>query len=274
MQDLCNMKRKMSSKSEGLSSEVGDHFDHPIGDFKKLVIIMPACNEEKSVGSVIKRIPTSLPLLFSTFVVIDDRTGDNTASVAKKAGAKVVDLGPNVGLANAFKAGLKEALKENADVIVIIDADGQYLPEDIPRLVTPILAGEADVVLGSRFAGRIEEMPLVKKIGNKLFTWITRKITGVLVTDSQTGFRAMTKDVAKNLEITSDYTYTQEMIIDAAYKGFRIKEKPIFFAKRRYGKSRLIPNLHTYALKVIKTIVKCYIKNLSKFEQHRAKRPL
>ncbi|UCE16010.1 MAG: glycosyltransferase family 2 protein [Candidatus Bathyarchaeota archaeon] len=238
----------------------------------KISVIIPARDEEKTIGNVVKRVPTVFSSSVSVIVIVDEGTNDHTASVAKKAGAKVINQGATRGLAEAFRTGLKEALKENADIIVTIDADAQYFPEDIPRLIAPILAGKADVVLGSRFAGRIEGMPLGKKIGNAFFTWITRKITGVPITDSQTGFRAMTKEVAENLEITSDYTYTQEMIIDAAYKGFRIEEEPISFAKRRYGKSRLIPNLHTYAVRAIKTIVECYIKNLSKFKRHQAKR--
>lgn len=262
MHDACRIKRKLNSTSECLSSEVNNQFNRSINDFKKLVIIMPACNEEKSIRNVIERVPTSFPLSFSIIVLVDDRTKDNTASVAKKAGARIVDLGASRGLAEAFRNGLKEALKENADIIVNIDADGQYLPEDIPRLIAPILAGEADVVLGSRFAGKIEEMPLVKKLGNVFFTWIVRKMTRIMITDAQTGFRAMTRKVAENLEIESDYTYTQEMIIEVAFNRSKIKEVPIFFAKRRHGKSRLINRTFTYALRVTKNIIKCYFKNM------------
>lgn len=246
-------------ESSGL--EVSVRSDGFVGGFRKLVVVIPACNEEKSIWGVIRRIPRSIPLSFSIIVVIDDRTRDDTALVALKAGAKVVDLGPCTGLANAFRAGLRKALEEDADVIVNIDADGQYLPEDIPRLIAPILAGEADVVLGSRFAGKIEEMPPLKRLGNRFFTWVVRKMARVPITDAQTGFRAMTRKVAECLQIESDYTYTQEMIIDVASIGFRIKEVPVFFARRRYGKSRLIRNSFNYALRVTKTIVMCYFRN-------------
>lgn len=237
---------------------------------RRISVIIPACNEEETVGYVIRRIPSNLASSVSTIVVIDDRTNDQTVSVAKDAGAKVINQGAQRGLAEAFRTGLKEALKEHADIIVTIDADAQYLPEDIPKLIAPILDGKADIVLGSRFTGGIAEMPLGKKIGNMFFTWITRKIAGVQITDSQTGFRAMTREVAKNLEIKSEYTYTQEMIMDAALKGYRIREEPTYFAKRPYGKSRLIPNLHTYFIKAIKTITRCYIRNLLTAKRRRA----
>jgi len=229
---------------------------------RKITVVIPARNEEETIGNVINRIPKHMSPSISTLVVIDDGTRDRTASTAEAAGAKVINLGPRRGLAEAFRAGLKEALGDNADVIVTIDADAQYLPEDIPRVVAPILAEKADVVLGSRFAGWIEDMPIKKKIGNLLFTWITRRLAKVPITDSQTGFRAMTREVAENLEVTSDYTYTQEMIIDAALKGFRVMEEPIFFGRRLHGESRLIPNLHTYAAKVTRTIIKCYMRNM------------
>jgi glycosyltransferase involved in cell wall biosynthesis len=228
----------------------------------KIFVVIPARNEEKTIGNVINRIPKHMSPSISTVVVIDDGTTDRTASVAEAAGAKVINLGPRRGLAEAFRAGLKEALKKNADFIVTIDADAQYSPEDISRIVAPLLAKKADIVLGSRFAGGIEDMSVTKKMGNIFFTWVTRRLAKVPITDAQTGFRAMTRKVAKSLEITSDYTYTQEMIMNAAFKGFKIIEEPIFFGKRPIGKSRLIPNLYTYATKVTLTIVKCYIRNM------------
>lgn len=233
---------------------------------KRICVIVPARNEEKTIAEVIKRIPNHLSPSITKIVVIDEGTTDQTATLARMLGAKVLNLGPKRGLAEAFRAGLKEALKENADIIVTIDGDAQYSPEDIPNLVAPISAEKADIVLGSRFAGGIEDMPITKKIGNVFFTLITRMVTGVRISDSQTGFRAMTRKVAESLEITSDYTYTQEMIIDAAFKGFQIIEKPIFFAKRQNGKSRLIPNLPLYASKATKAILKSYMRNALKLK--------
>jgi glycosyltransferase involved in cell wall biosynthesis len=225
---------------------------------KKICVVIPARNEEKTIGKVIKRIPRLPFFSVSCMVVIDNDTTDNTASIATTAGARVINTGSRKGLAEAFRTGLKEAVKQNVDVVVTIDADAQYSPEDIPHLVAPISAEKADIVLGSRFAGGIEDMPITKKIGNIFFTLITRMLTGVHISDSQTGFRAMTRKVAESLDITSDYTYTQEMIIDASFKGFQIREKPVFFAKRRSGKSRLIPNILLYASRAMKAIIKSY----------------
>lgn len=233
---------------------------------KKICVIIPARNEEKTIAEVINRIPNHFSPSITKIVVIDDGSTDQTATAARASGAKVLNLGSKIGLAEAFRAGLKKALEENADIIVTIDADAQYSPEDIPNLVAPISAQKADIVLGSRFAGGIEDMPITKKIGNVFFTLITRMVAGVRISDSQTGFRAMTRKVAESLEITSDYTYTQEMIIDAAFKGFQIIEKPIFFAKRQNGKSRLIPNLFLYASKATKAILKSYMRNALKLK--------
>jgi glycosyltransferase involved in cell wall biosynthesis len=235
---------------------------------KKICVVIPARNEEKTIGKVIKNIPKIPFFSVSCLVVIDNNTTDNTASAATKADARVINTESRKGLAEAFRTGLKAAVKQNADIVVTIDADAQYLAEDIPRIIAPILTQRADIVLGSRFAGRIECMPLIKKLGNILFTWITRRLVNVPITDAQTGFRAMTKEVAKELRIASDYTYTQEMIIDAAFKGFKIVEIPVFFARRQHGKSRLIPNVYMYMIRVMKTIIRYYIKNLSRAEKH------
>jgi len=236
---------------------------------EKICVIIPACNEEKTIGQVISQIPNHFSPSISKIVVVDAGTTDNTAAVAQASGAKVLNLGSRRGLAEAFRAGLKEALKESADIIVTIDADGQYSPKDVPRIVAPILTGEANVVLGSRFNGGIEDMPISKKLGNIFFTLIIRILTKVPLTDSQTGFRAMTSNVARNLDIKSDYTYTQEMILNTAFMGFRIKEEPIFFAKRRHGESRLIPHPLIYALRATKTIIKSYMRNLLKAKRRK-----
>jgi glycosyltransferase involved in cell wall biosynthesis len=231
--------------------------DATLGTAKaKIVVMIPALNEEKTIADVIKRITKVFEENSYRYeiVVIDDGSTDKTSRIAREAGGDVVEHFWNRGLAEAMKTGLGEALRRNANIVVNIDADGQYRPEEIPRLVEPILDGKADMVLGSRFTGNIEYMPLIKWLGNRFFTWLLVIVTGFPFTDTQTGFRALTSDAARRIVIHSRYTYTQEMLIHATEAGLRIVEVPILFGKRRHGNSRLIFNPLSYGLRVLPII--------------------
>jgi glycosyltransferase involved in cell wall biosynthesis len=226
----------------------------------KLVVMIPAYNEESTISSVIKEIPHSIDGISSIdILVIDDGSFDKTRAFAMKAGAtKVVSHKTNRGLAAAFRTGLHVALKMNADIIVNTDADFQYDQSQIPDLIHPILLGEADLVLGSRFKGYIEEMPFQKVLGNLTATLLTRLLSGFNTSDAQTGFRALSRNLASSLKITSKKTYVQETIIRSAVKGFRIVEIPAIFRKRE-GESRLIKSIWRYALAVFPDMIRCYI---------------
>ena len=195
----------------------------------KVVVSIPAFNEERTIGNVVREVKEAMKKsgYGHEILVVDDGSRDRTAELAKKA-----------------------------DVIVHIDADGQYVPAEIPLLVKKINEG-FDLVLGSRFRGRIERMPLIKRLGNRAFSRVVSQISNIKVTDAQTGFRAFTKDVARHLSMTSDHTYTQEQIIRAAKHKFRIAEVPVYF-RRRNGKSRLISNPIEYALKAWLNIFRIY----------------
>ncbi|MBE9594076.1 MAG: glycosyltransferase family 2 protein, partial [Proteobacteria bacterium] len=138
------------------------------------------------------------------------------------------------------------------------DADGQYNGKEIPELIKPILEGKADFVLGSRFRGRIEYMPIHKKVTNRIATFVTRQVSGLPISDAQTGFRAFTSDAAFHLNVMADYTYVQETLIQAANCGLMIEEIPIEFRKRKGGESRLISNIFGYAKRAGGTIVTTY----------------
>ncbi|MCR4335283.1 MAG: glycosyltransferase family 2 protein [archaeon] len=220
----------------------------------ELVITIPAYNEEKSIGNVISEIPSKIKGVKKiTVLVIDDGSTDQTVKVAREKKAVVISNKVNKGLAFSFKRGLETALSMGADIIVNTDADFQYNQKQIPLLVEPILSGEVDLVLGSRFKGSIEEMSLQKRIGNiiasKTLSWICmRKIS-----DGQTGFRAFSREAAAKINLFSNYTYTQESILQAVDKGISIKEIPVDFRKR-HGESRLISNIWVYAFNSIKMI--------------------
>ncbi|MDP7115825.1 MAG: glycosyltransferase family 2 protein [Candidatus Woesearchaeota archaeon] len=223
----------------------------------KIVVSIPAYNEEKTIGSVITNIKKVMQSFKYDFLiqVVDDGSKDHTVQEAEAAGAEVYSHPINYGLAETFRTETKQALKNNADVIVHIDADGQYLARDIPKLIKGIEKG-SDLVLGNRFKGKIESMPIIKRIGNKAFSRVISHICRKKIGDAQTGFRAFTKEVA-NLNIISNHTYTQEQIIRAVNEKFIVTEIPAYFA-RRNGKSRLLRNPFEYALKAWINIFRIY----------------
>lgn len=224
----------------------------------KLVVMIPAYNEEKTIGSVIREIPRDCCDEVEVLVINDGST-DRTVEEAESAGAdKVISLKRNMGLAPAFRAGLEEALNMGADIIVNTDGDGQYNGNQIKDLIRPIVEGKADFVLGSRAKGSIEHMPIQKKIGNRLATFITRQVSGLPVSDAQSGFRAFTKDAARRLNVMSNYTYVQETLMQVANNRLVYEEIPIEFRKRRAGPSRLISNIFIYAKRAGATIIRTY----------------
>ena len=224
----------------------------------KIVVTIPAYNEADTIAVVIKKIHEVMESNKYNYkiLVLDDGSKDKTAEVAKKEGAVVYSHPKNYGLAETFKTEVEKSLDLGADVIVHIDADMQYKADEIPKLIKEIENGY-DLVLGSRFKGTIEGMPFMKRIGNIAFSKVISQITGLSISDGQTGFRAFTKEVAKKIDITSNHTYTQEQIIRAVRNKFRIKEVPVYFAKRK-DKSRLISNPLDYAAKAWINIIRIY----------------
>lgn len=226
----------------------------------KLVVMIPSYNEEETIASVIREIPRSIPGVDTVEVlVINDGSTDRTVEEARRAGADtIISFKKNKGLALGFRAGLETALSMGADIIVNTDADGQYDGTEIPKLIQPILDNKADFVLGSRTKGTIEEMPLQKTVGNRMATWVTRQVSGLPVSDGQSGFRAFTRDAAMRLNVMADYTYVQETLIQAANMGLVYTEVPILFRKRTGGSSRLISNIFNYAKRAGITILRGY----------------
>lgn len=222
----------------------------------KVMVSIPAYNEEDTIAEVISGVAKILPT--AHIVVIDDGSTDRTGDIAKAAGAHVVRFKQNRGLGVAFKAGLDIATE--ADVLVNIDADGQYDPTEIPQLIEPIKQGEADVVLGSRFKGKIEEMSVQKRIGNIIATKVTRFLSGYPVSDAQTGFRAFSREAILRLNVFSDYTYVQETIMQATSMKLRIMEVPCTFRKRSKGRSRLIGSLFQYAKNAFAIVLRTYLR--------------
>jgi len=225
---------------------------------KSVFITVPAYNEEKTIGVLIGKIHKVMRKGSYNYkiLVVDDGSKDKTSDAAKKADAIVYSHPKNYGLAECFRTEIEKCLMLNADLIVHIDADLQYTPDEIPHLLKEIENGY-DLVLGSRFMGKIEYMPPIHRFGNRAFSKVISQITGIKISDAQTGFRAFTRELAEKVDIKSDHTYTQEQIIRAVKTKFRIKEVPIYFAKRE-GKSRLISSPFSYALRAWINIIRIY----------------
>ena len=231
----------------------------------KLVVTIPAYNEEESIGDVIKGIilvrDKVLNALFEnvSIHVINDGSEDNSVRVAEEAGAdKIVSHKRNEGLGHAFATCIEDALLMGADIIVNIDADGQFDPWDIPRLAKPIIDEEADMVTCTRFAEKTPDMPWLKKFGNRRFTNIVNQLAGGNFTDTQCGFRAYSREAALRLTLFGRYTYTQEVFLDLARKGMKITEIPCKVKGEREGESRLVKNVFSYGFKSLLIILRSY----------------
>lgn len=226
----------------------------------KLIVMIPAYNEESTIAEVIKEVPRDIAGFSKVeILVIDDGSTDSTTEIAYRAGADyVVSQKINRGLAFSFKLGLDIALKLGADVIVNTDADLQYDQTEIPALVKPILEHRADIVLGNRQVRKLDHMVFGKKYGNIIGSYFIRWLTGIPINDSQTGFRAFSREAALKLNILSPYTYTQETIIQAVSKKLAVVEIPCTFRERKSGKSKLISSIGSYIIRVGLTIVRTY----------------
>jgi len=222
-----------------------------------VVITIPAYNEEETLPSVLKEIHGVMKKTKYKYkvLVLNDGSRDKTVEVAKKGGAKVHSHSRNQGLAATFTSEMHYCLEEKADIIVHTDADGQYPAEFIPKLIKEVENGN-DLVLGSRFAGEIEAMPIVKRLGNMAFAMVFSKITKTRITDSTTGFRAFTREVADSITYTTNFTYTQEQLIRASRQSFKIKEIPIYARSTR--ESRLMKGPIDYAIKAWINIFRIY----------------
>ena len=208
---------------------------------RPVAVIIPAYNETENLPDTLARLPRDrVPNL--KVIVVDDGSIDATARVAQEHGADVViSHARNRGLGAALRTGLAAANELDARAAVYVDADGEYPPEQIPDLLGPILQGEADYVLGSRYLGQREGQRAVRLLGNLFFTGLLCLSTGRRITDGQTGFRAFSRRALECAEIIHDYNYAQVLTLDLLKKGMRMREVPISYSRRTRGKSFIGP---------------------------------
>ena len=222
-----------------------------------VVVISPAFNEENTIEEVINSIPTYV----DEIIVIDDGSTDRTAEKAKKNGATVIHHKKNFGVGASFHTGIREALESDADIMVNIDADGQFNPNDITKLIDPIVDNEADFVSGSRFIDKnfYPKMSKVKFLGNQFMSFFISKICGKKFYDVSCGFRAYSKEALLKLNLFGEFTYTQETFLNLSIRNIPIMEIPIEVKGiRQYGRSRVASNLFKYSFRSLKVILRSF----------------
>jgi glycosyltransferase involved in cell wall biosynthesis len=226
----------------------------------KLIIQIPCFNEEEALPVTLSHLPRKLPGIdVIEWLIIDDGSVDDTVEVAKAHGVDhVVQLVRHQGLARGFMAGIQACLDYDADIIVNTDADNQYNADCIPDLIQPILEGKADIVVGARPISDIKHFSYLKKLFQKMGSWMVRKVSDTDVVDAPSGFRAINRDAAKRMHVFSDYTYTLETIIQAGQRGMAVMSVPIQ-TNDYLRKSRLIHNIPRYISLSINTIVRIFM---------------
>jgi glycosyltransferase involved in cell wall biosynthesis len=224
---------------------------------KTVCAVVPAYNEAKFIGGVLDRMPDYV----DTIVVVDDGSRDETPHIARAKGALVVTHNINRGVGAAFHTGVDKALKLNVDIMVTIDADGQFDPKDIDTLIDPISDGSADFVTASRFKDKnlAPTMSRIKYWGNIGMSRLISFLTGQKFYDVSCGFRAYSKEALLRLNLFGQFTYTQETFIDLAFKNLTIREVPLSVeGEREHGHSKVAKNLFRYAYRTSKIILRAF----------------
>jgi glycosyltransferase involved in cell wall biosynthesis len=195
----------------------------------KLIIQIPCLNEAETLPQTVKSLPRRIPGIDQVeFLVIDDGSSDDTIQIARKLGVEhIIEQPRHSGLATAFKNGLEACLARGANIIVNTDADNQYQAEDIPKLIEPILAGRADLVVGDRNVGSNPTFPPFKRLLQKIGSWVVSQAASFPIPDATSGFRAMSRETAQKTLVLSTYSYTLETLIHAGALGLAVEYVPV-----------------------------------------------
>lgn len=222
-------------------------------------VVIPVFNEELTIGNVIERLSLVMQKYGFKYeiIVVDDFSADRSLAFSKKLDAKVYSLKTHMGKGYALRAGFAKA---KGEIITTIDSDGSHRPEELPRLLTPILQNKSDLVIGSRY---LSKTPVAARrlnaAGVQLFNFLVKLLTRTNVSDSQSGYRVMKNNVLQNMHLrSSGYEIESEMLVKTARHGFMVKEVPISFEQRTYGTSRLDPMVD--GLKILLSILLAYIR--------------
>ena len=229
-------------------------------EIMKLIIQIPCYNESETLPVTLSALPRSVPGFDNVeWLVIDDGSTDDTVRVAKEAGADyIVRHNRNQGLARAFMTGIRECIRLGADVIVNTDADNQYCADDISALTHPVLNGLADLVVGARPIDSIRHFSPMKKILQKIGSWVVRIVSRTSVEDVTSGFRAFSRKAAEQFVVFSNYTYTLETLIQAGLNNISVVSIPVR-VNQNLRPSRLIKSVPVYIFKSVATIVRIFV---------------
>ncbi len=227
---------------------------------KLLSVVVPMYNEEPTVGDLLDRLKTVVQTdgFRYEIIVVDDCSRDNSIGVAKSQQVSVYRLKHHMGKGYALRAGFT---KTKGDLIATIDSDGSHLPEEMPLLLLPLIQNKADLVIGSRFLNNGKgTTKKINKIGNRLFNNLIHILTRNPISDSQSGYRVLNRQVLNSIILKSkEYEIESEMLVKAARKHFRIKEVPITFEQRTYGRSGIDPIVD--GLKILISILGSYVRD-------------
>ena len=226
----------------------------------KLIIQIPCYNESETLPVTLAALPRSVPGFDNVeWLVIDDGSTDDTMRVAKESGADyIVRHARNQGLARAFMTGIQECIRLGADVIVNTDADNQYCADDISALIHPVVNGSADLVIGARPIDSIRHFSPVKKILQKIGSWVVRIVSRTSVEDVTSGFRAFSRKAARQFVVFNSYTYTLETLIQAGLNNMSVVSIPVR-VNQNLRPSRLITSVPVYIFKSVATIVRIFV---------------
>jgi hypothetical protein len=224
-----------------------------------IALVIPAYNEAEHIGRVLAALPPEVSGLPVRPIVVDDGSTDDTAELARSAGAAAVHLPLNRGQGAALRTGYRLALATGARLVVTMDADGQHQPSELPRLIEPILDGEADVVNGSRVLGAADPAHAARKLGIKLFAWLLSALTARRITDPACGYRAVRTEALRGLEFRQDQFHNSEFIVEASKRKLTMVEVPITVASRISGASKKPPHFR-YGLGFANALVRAWLR--------------
>jgi hypothetical protein len=226
---------------------------------REILIIIPAYDEEGGISEVLRRVPRELLGYEVKTVVVDDGSSDATAAIAREEGVLVASHVVNRGQGDALRTGFAIAQLERADIVINLDADGQYKPEEIEHLVEPIVEDEADFVLGSRFMGFYEEAGSVRHVGVVFFSKMISILTGTKISDCTNGFRAIRVSELHKLDLVEDRFNATEIILEALKNKLRFAQVPVTMLSRAAGETKKPPKL-AYPLGVFRVIISTWLR--------------
>ena len=253
------IERKLSATLEGIAWEEFRAAGLPERFRDRVAVVIPAFNEEDSLGQVLARIPTTVCGLETAVLVVDDGSRDGTDDVAREHGAAVARHVTNLGGGAALRTGYRLMVDSGARIVVTLDADGQHRPEEMERLVGPVAAGTVDVAHGSRVLGHAEPNHLAREMGIIFFNRLVSAITRTRVSDCSNGYRAVRASVLPQLVLRQEQFHTSEFMIEAIKRGVPATEVPVTVDRRLHGHSKK-PAVLRYGLGFTNAIMRTWLR--------------